>query len=132
MEKWRRVWRNGLAPQLSVNGLRALQMAIVMDDARLLQGVVTAPPALDALRECAVHGTCAISFCGWQGEGLRSVGQVEEFFHRVCDAAEGAFHESAACRYFLNWYDETPRNHMRRELLAEVNLALRDRRVAAA
>ena len=127
MEKWRRVWREGLAPHLSRAGLLALQAALVKDDPRLLQGVVTSPPGLDALRDCAVNGTCAISFCGWQGEGLQTVGQVEDYFHRICDAADGAFHESAACRYFLNWFDDVPRAEMRRELLAEVTLALQGR-----
>ena len=32
--------------------------------------------------------------------------------------------EPAGCRWFLNWYDETPRDDMRRMLLAEVNRAL--------
>ena len=132
MEKWRRVWREGLVPQFSRNGLLALHSALVHDDPRLLQGAVSSPPPLDALRECAVNGTCAISLCGWKGEGLRNVGQVEEYFHRICDAADAAFHESAACRYFLNWYDETPRAQMRRELLAEVKRALRERPPIAA
>ena len=123
MEKWRRVWREGLA-HLSRAGLLALQPALLNDDPRLLQGTVSSPPPLDALRECVVNGACAISWCGWQGEGLRSVGQVEEYFHRTCDAAAAALQEPAACRCFLTWYDDAPRAEMRRELLAEVKLAL--------
>src|SRR2546426_4798668 len=106
MEKWRRIWREGLVPQLSRDGLLALQSALVHDDPRLLQGTVCCPPPLEALRECAVKGTCAISFCGWRGEGLSSVGKVEEYFHHICDAADTVFHEPAACRFFLNWYDD--------------------------
>jgi hypothetical protein len=124
MEKWRRVWREGLAPHLSRAGLLALQPALLNDDPRLLQGTVSSPPPLDALRECVVNGACAISLCGWQGEGLRSVGQVEEYFHGTCDAAAAALQEPAACRCFLTWYDDAPRAEMRRELLAEVKLAL--------
>ena len=93
MEKWRRVWRAGLAPHLSRAGLLALQSSLLRDDPRLLQGTVSSPPPLDALRECAVNGACAISWCGWQGQGLRSVGQVEEYFHRTCDAAAAALQE---------------------------------------
>jgi hypothetical protein len=132
MEKWRRVWREGLAPHLSQAGLCALQLALLKDDPRLVQGTVTLPPPLDALRDCAVEGTCAVSYCGWRGEGLRSVGQIEAYFHRICDAADAVFHEAAACRYFLNWFDDAPRAEMRRELLAEVNLALRERAPMAA
>ena len=126
MEKWRRVWRVGLVPHLSRAGLLALRSALRHDDSRLIQGVVTSPPPLDVLLDCTVEGTCAVSYCGWRGEGLRSVGKVEEYFHRICDAADRAFAEPAACRYFLNWFDDVPREQMRRELLAEVNLALNE------
>ena len=132
MEKWRRVWREGLAPQIARAGLLALQTALWRDDPRLIQGSVSSPPPLDALRHRSVEATCAISYCGWQGEGQRNVGQVGEYFHRICDAADAAFHESAACRYFLNWYDDTPRAEMRSALLAEVNRALRERPLVAA
>ncbi len=132
MEKWRRVWREGVAPQLSQAGLRALHQALVSDDPRLLQGVVSSPPPLEAMRACAVNGACAIGICGWQGEGLRKVGQIEDYFHRICDAADAVFSESAACRYFLNWFDGAARAEMRRELLAEVRLAQQQRVPAAA
>ena len=124
MEKWRRVWREGLVPQLSRAGLFALRSALLKDDPRLLQGTVSSPPPLDALRDCIVEGTCAISYCGWRGEGLRTVGQVDAFFACVCERADDVFHEPAACRYFLNWFDDAPRGVMRREMLAEVTVAL--------
>jgi hypothetical protein len=132
MEKWRRIWREGLAPHLSRTGLQALELALIHDDQRLLQGTTCYPPLLDALRDREVEGTCAIGFCGWQGEGMTHVGQVEEYFQRICDAADAIFNEPAACRYFLNWYDDTPRDQMRRELLGEVTLALRERLPLAA
>src|SRR5437868_8798081 len=115
MEKWRRVWREGLAPQISNDGLHALKSALVHDDPRLLQGVVSSPPPLDELRACAVHGGCAIGITGWLGDGLASVGQIEDFFANVCESADAAFHEPAACRFFFDWYDEAPRTEMRRE-----------------
>jgi hypothetical protein len=132
MEKWRRVWRVSLAPRLSRTGLVALLNALRRDDMRLIQGSISSPPALDALRECEIAGACAISFCGWQGEGLNNVGELEEYFHRICDAAEADFDEPAVCRYFLNWFDDAPRAEMRRELLAEVTLALQGRLPVAA
>jgi hypothetical protein len=72
-------------------------------------------------------GRCALGFCGWQGDDLESVGQVEEFFARACFEADHRLGEPAACRWFLNWFDDTPRDQMRRELLAEVELALAQR-----
>ena len=132
MEKWRHVWRDGLAPQLSKAGLEALQTALLRDDPHLLQGTTCHPPLLDALHDCPVEGTCALGFCGWQGEGLRTVGEIEAFFQRLCDAADATFHEPASCRHFLNWFDATPRDAMRFELLAEVCVALGRRRQSAA
>jgi hypothetical protein len=79
-----------------------------------------------------VTGACAISYCAWHGEELRTVGQVEAAFHRICDQADANFGEPAACRFFLNWFDETSRAEMRRQLLLETELALRDRVAPAA
>lgn len=132
MEKWRRVWRLGIAPQLSRNALAALESALVRDDPRLLQGTVTAPPPLDANWECQVVGACAVGLCGWLGEGHAQVGAVEDYFTAVAEAADAAFGEAAACRFFFNWFDDVPRATMRRELLAEVRRALGERAPVAA
>lgn len=125
MERWRRVWREGLAPQLSPPGLLALQTALRRDDPRLLQGAICSPPTLDALRAQPVDCACAIGYCGWIGEGCATVGELEDYFHRVCENADAVFHEAAACRFFLHWFDAVPRSVMRREMLAEVSLVLR-------
>ena len=61
-----------------------------------------------------------------------TVGQVEEFFAKACYQADQRLGEPAACRWFLNWFDNTPRAEMRRELLAEVELALAVRATAGA
>ena len=36
MESWRKVWRDGLAPEISMAGLDALRRALLGDDPRLL------------------------------------------------------------------------------------------------
>src|SRR5437868_2184907 len=74
-----------------------------------------------------VESACELGFCGWQGDELESVGQVEEFFARACFEADQRLGEPAACRWFLNWFDDTPRDQMRRDLLQEVELALAER-----
>lgn len=127
MESWRKVWRDGFAPQLSTRGLAVLQLALVNDDPRLIQGATTSPPPLQCVGDWPVEGCCALGYCGWQTEGLESVADVEEDFARLCFEADQLLGEPAACRYFLNWYDEVPRAEMRSELLAEIQLALRDR-----
>lgn len=128
MEAWRLVWRRGLAPELSTAGLEALREALIADDPRLTQGSTTTPPPLMTVLDWPVEAACALGYCGWQGDGLETVGEVEEYFARVCFEADQRLGEPAACRRFLNWFDETPRDEMRRELLAEVEQTLAERR----
>jgi hypothetical protein len=61
---------------------------------------------------------------------LSTVGQVEEFFARCCFEADQRLGEPAACRWFLNAYDDWPRDEMRREMLAEVERELAERSAA--
>lgn len=128
MESWRTVWRGGLAPFLSRSGLEALREALIFNDSRLAQGATTCPPPLQCMEGCPIESACAIGVCAWQGEGMETVGEVDEYFARCCYEAEQRLGEPAACRHFLNWFDDSPRDLMRRELLAEVELvlALRD------
>src|SRR5215468_5912689 len=121
MESWRKVWREGVAPLLSRNALESLGRGLQADDTRLIQGATTTPPPLQCVQDRPVEAACALGYCGWQGEGLESVAEVEEFFARMCFEVDRALGEPAGCRWFLNWFDETPRDEMRRELLGEVN-----------
>jgi hypothetical protein len=128
MDSWRKVWREGLAPHLSTEGLDALAEALANDDPRLLQGATTTPPPLQCVQDWPVEAACGLGYCGWQGDGLETVAEVEEYFARMCFEADKVLGEPAACRWFLNWFDETPRDEMRRELLAEVRRTLAERR----
>lgn len=127
MESWRLVWRDGFAPVLSTAGLEKLAEALRTDDPRLLQGCTTNPPPLMCVQDWPVEGACGIGWCGWWGDGLTTVGEVEEHFARCCFEADQKLGKPAVCRWFLNWHDDTPRDEMRRELLAEVEAVLRDR-----
>lgn len=120
MESWRIVWREGVAPTQSTAGLTALRTALETDDPRLTQGSTTTPPPLMCVQGWPVEAACALGFCGWQGDGLKTVGDVEEHFAKACSAADQRMRELAAVRWFLNWFDDTPRDEMRRELLPEV------------
>lgn len=124
MEAWRTVWRQGFAPGLSTDGLEALRAALLHDDARVTQGATTQPPALEKFLHCPANASCAITFCGWHGDGLDTVGELDEFFSRTCFEADCRLGESAASRWFLNWYDHTPREEMRQALLMEVDREL--------
>jgi hypothetical protein len=124
MESWREVWRTGFSPQLSLAELQAMEKALETDDPRLLQGATTSPPPLECVRDWPVEAACVIGFCGWQGDGLDTVAEVEEFFAQRCFAADKFVGEPASCRHFLNWADDTPRNEMRAELLPEVKRSI--------
>jgi len=130
MESWRKVWQEGVAPLLSTTSLEALRQALTNDDARLIQGATTTPPPLQCVQDWPVEAACALGFCGWQGDGLETVAEVEEFFARMCFEIDQRLGEPAACRWFLNWFDETPRDEMRELLLAEVHRSLAQRRSA--
>lgn len=127
MEAWKKVWREGFAPLLSLPALEALRLALATDDARLLQGITTSPPPLQCVQDWPVEGAEAIAFALWQGEGLETVGEVENRWAKTCFECDQRLGEPAICRWFLNWHDDTPRYLMLPKLLAEVNEEL-DRR----
>jgi hypothetical protein len=129
MESWRKCWRDGFVPGISTPGLRALREALLRDDPRLVQGVTTDPQALQCVEDerWPPEAACAVGYCGWRGDGLGTVGEVEEYFATACFEADGRLGEPAGCRHFLFAFDETPRQEFWPLLLAEVNreLALR-------
>src|SRR5438552_2567754 len=126
---WQRAWREGIAPKLSDRGLLAMKKALETDDPTLIQGASVQPPPLQSVQQWPVEAACAVCYAGWEGGGLGTVVDVEEFFARVCFEADQALGEPSAARYFINWFDETPREEMRAGLLAEVNLTLAQREV---
>jgi hypothetical protein len=130
MESWKKVWRDGVEPLLSTEGLEALKQALRSDDPRLVQGATTTPPPLQCVQDWPVEAACALGYCGWVGDGLETVGEVEEFFARMCFEVDQRLGEPAGCRWFLNWFDETPRAQMREQLGQEVERALKARREA--
>jgi hypothetical protein len=124
MMLWQKVWREGVAPLLSKKALASLREALAADDGRLQQGCTTTPPPLECVHSWPVEGACGLGWCGWQGEGLQTVGEVEEYFARLCYEVDARMQEPAAVRWFLNWFDETPRDQMRAALLPEVIAAI--------
>jgi hypothetical protein len=134
METWRQVWRDGIVPNVTTAGLEALKAALENDDPRLTQGSTTTPPPLLCVQDWPVECACGMAFLKWMGDEpdrdgkpLTTVGQVEEAFADLCYRCDVALGEPAGCRWFLNWFDDTPRDEMRRELLGEVMLALQNR-----
>jgi hypothetical protein len=127
LEPWRDCWRRGLAPRIGTAGLEALRAALESDDARLLQGATTSPPPLNCVSDWPVEAACALAYTEWQGNGKATVAEVEDGFAQLCFEADQRLGEPAACRWFLNAYDDWPRAEMRRLLLEEVHHALAGR-----
>jgi hypothetical protein len=127
---WQDAFRRGIAPQLSTAGLTALRAALATNDKRLIQGATTLPPPLQCVRDWPCESACAIAYCCAFPDNvtLKTVGEVEEHFAQVCFDADQALGEPAAVRWFLNWFDETPREEMRPALLVEVDAELGRRR----
>lgn len=123
-QSWKEVWRKGIGPLLNRKELEALRDALVNDDPRLIQGATTTPPPLQYVQDWPTEAACALGYCGWQGDGLTLVKDVEEFFARKCWETDQALGEPAAIRWFLNTYDDWPRDEMRREMIIEVQRSL--------
>lgn len=130
IESWREVWRRGFAPGLSASALQALAAALRSDDPRLSQGSTTTPPPLMCVQDWDCEAACVVGYCGWQGEDLTTVGEVEEYFARACFEADRRLGEPAACRHLLTFWDDTPRPAARAQLLGEVERTLAERGAA--
>jgi hypothetical protein len=129
-EKWRQVWRRGMAPSLGTDALEFLAGLLESDDGCVTQGSTTTPPPLMCVQDWPVEAACPLATCGaFESGGFReaSVGACEEYFARVCFDCDQRLESPAACRWFLNWWDDTPRDTARAELLAEVKLVLAER-----
>lgn len=127
IESWRMVWRNGLSPLFSTPTLETLRKALIEDDTRLIQGATSIPPPLQCVQDWPVEAACVIGYCGWQGEGLETVAEVEEYFAKMCFEIDQKISEPAACHWFINWFDDNPRDFVRKELLEEVVRSLNER-----
>lgn len=123
MESWRLVWRLGMQPSLPTAGLRRLLQFLRNDDKRWVQGATTSPPPLMVVRDWPIEAGDAIAIAAVDDFDC-TVGEAEEAFARVCFECDQRLGEPAACRWQLNWHDDSPRDEVRRELIAEVELEL--------
>jgi hypothetical protein len=124
LEDWRHCWRTGFAPQVSDAGLAALRRALTEDDPKLIQNGTTTPPPLQCVLDWPAEAACPVGYAGWQGDGLETMGEVENYFGALCLEAGQRLNDPAGPGALLNFIDQTPRNDMRRELLAEVEREL--------
>lgn len=131
MERWRDCWRRGIAPLLSTASLAVLVKALVEDDPRLIQGATCVPGVIEVTASWRPEQACALGYAGWIGDGLETVSEIEEFYVRLCDAIDERLADGLGFRWFVNWFDDTPRLEMRSQLLPEVERSLSERLLAA-
>lgn len=127
MEEWRRVFRAGFLPSLSTTTLTALEEALRSDDHKLTQGSTTTPPPLMCVQDWPCEAGDLLGFAGVienGGWGKATVGECEEFFARACFEADERLGEPAACRWFLNFWDDAPRKEAFSLVLSEVIIEL--------
>lgn len=120
VKPWQYAWRKGFLPQFNGQDLSILLEAVENNSKCLIQGQTTDPFPFTFLSEEKVCGACAISYIGWQSRGMELVGDVEGFFARACHECDMLLGESGGCRYFLNWFDETPTEEAFSELAKEM------------
>lgn len=120
MENWRRVFRDGVCPNLTGVMLAALETGLAADDVALMQGCTVSPPPLQCMAECEVAGACLLTYAGWKGMGFSKVYQAEDWFAWLCHQTDVRMNEPAAYRYVSCWWDDTPRDEARRLVLEEV------------
>ena len=123
---WRLIFRKGVAPQLSVYELLALQAGLQKNDPAIIQGQTTRPDAIGLNRREEPRQCCPVAYAIWKSAdnipGI-TVGEVDEEFAKVCAKCDQALGYERSIRHFLNWVDDTPRTEMIRDLLAELVLA---------
>lgn len=127
MESWRKVWRDGFQASFSTEGLISLRGALLEDSQLLLQGATTKPPPLMCVIDWPTEACCPVSWASSEYPIGERLGHVEENFARACFEADQRLGAPAACRWFLNWWDDSPRQTAILELLSEVELELSNR-----
>lgn len=121
MTSWQLVLRDGFFPGWSTAALEAALVLLETDDKRLIQGSTTTPPPLMCVQDWVVEACDIVAFCSVPTAftAKETVGAMEEGFAKACFEADQRLGEPAACRWLLNWFDDTPRYEMRRCLIAE-------------
>lgn len=118
MEPWRRVWRDGLAALLTEGDLEQLEVALVRDDSRLIQGAPTEPPPDPRFNDEPADGACLLGYAAMMG-GVALVGQLRQHGLWLCVQIDKRLGKQA--HYALvNWWDDTDRDEARAALLYEV------------
>jgi hypothetical protein len=126
LPSWQHVWREGVAPCLSLAQLTALRDGLACDSKGIIQGRTT-KPSVFWTQHSKVGAACVLGYCGWVGDGLETVGEVLKFFIRLCGQIDQRLNHPIDRRFFINFVDHTPRAKMIAALLPEVERSIAER-----
>ena len=120
---WRHAFR-AIAPDLPTEGLQALVEEIRTHGDRLCQQSVTQPKSpYHGFEDDTPEKACVIGFCGWQGLGLHTVGQVHAYYIAFGQTSHKEIVD------FVDWWDSLPSQALGEQLLlAEVERELHRRK----
>ena len=94
----------------------------------LVQGSTTVPPPLLCVKDWPCEGGCAVSWLASPRPITKmdgpTVGEVEQGFAELCAGCDKHAGVHAACRFFNNWFDDTPWKLVRVQLAAELRFHL--------
>lgn len=130
LSSWQKCFREGFAPCFSTKGLRALLVAVENDDPTLLQCATTQPPPLMSVVDWPVEACCAVCYPFWAGDGLITVGELEEAFAEACYQCDQNLGEPVGSRHFLSEFDTEDRKTFFPKLREEILFVLAQREEA--
>jgi hypothetical protein len=130
MQSWKMVLRDGFIPQWDDATLERAVVALEADIPFLTQGSTTTPPPLMCVQDWKLEACDLIAYCSVADPTDCTVGEAEEGFARSCFDADQRLGEPAACRWFLNWYDDGVRQEVFALIADEFRLALRMRKIS--
>lgn len=115
IESWRRVWRDGFVPSFvdvlgkerAALGVQLLHRALKGRDPAVRQGVTTFPGGSADLEGCSPEVYVAwVSTVSSSPKWSCQAGDA--MFGALCVSCDGRVGMERACRFFMNWWDETP------------------------
>lgn len=144
MESWRTVFRAFAQavlndPRIDAHlGLTRVRDMLRDDHPGIQQGCTTTPPPLMCVQDWPMEAGDLLAVLGAAcGAGTPltppenrlpfptvSVGDAEQFFAQACAECDRILGEPAGCRWFLNHFDDSPRDQIRAELIPEIEFAL--------
>lgn len=130
MESWKLVLRTGFLPLWKTEVLERAVALMKADSPFLTQGSTTTPPPLMCVQDWPAEACDIVAYCSVDDAFSCTVGQVEEGFAKSCFGADTALGEPAACRWFLHFWDDTPRGECFRLVIEEFERELESRRAA--